>query len=693
MITRDETVLLIEELLEAADAYYNSLGEALISDEEYDSKLEVLSTLVDVYPELFEEGEIGFSLLDNEVAAGTVVPAGRDTVKHDNLMMSLAKAKTEKELLAWVNRVKKEGTTDYVLQCKLDGLAISLKYVDGKLIQASTRGDGETGENVSYIFTTDHLSIIGIPETISEAGKIEVRGELFLTDQQFVDLDSARSVAFPKLDKFKNSRNALVGTLKKAKFGLEYDAKLTFGAYSLWKDAELIDLDKVSEYGDFITVNDLTVDRVGDLKLTGFTDFNDLFDSIHKFGELRKSFDIPTDGVVIKPVNEAEMFTKMGVNSHHPLSQIAYKYPGNKAITTVIGIDITVGKTGKLTPVARLTPVDLDGVTISNISLHNFSIIHELGVTVGSTVYVVRSNQVIPQVESVILTPENAVAIEVPSVCPECGTELWFEDDEIWPPKTIRCLNNVCPSRMYYGVKTAVGKNLLDIDGLSEVMLTELHSTGRVNDISDLYTLTINELANTYAGDEGEKRRFGEKRAKHVVDYIEKSKTKPLYKLLASLNVTGLGPTMSKKLVAHFGTLEKILEASRTEIATLDDFGDKRAEEIVSGLLLRKELIEKLKNNGVVFDSDSSNVQKTSENPVFGKSFAISGPVPKPFANRNAWVDFIEENGGSFHSTPKDNTDYMVADVNGSSSKIKSAISKGLTFITDEEFTSNFVNS
>lgn len=687
MLTKTETIALIEELTSASQVYYIDGEESPLTDEEFDAKLELLETLVDEYEELFVEGSSGFDLLENAVALGASVNSA-STTTHAVPMLSLKKAKNKEELYAWVERLYKNGASDFTLQVKLDGFPVAARYVDGHLTSLTTRGNGVEGESATYLIDSEEVTIVGLPK-YSE-GTFEVRGELFLSDKQFADLDNIRHRVTGS-DRFKNSRNGLVGTMKKAAGGLGYSTEVSFGAYSWYKNDDLQNLSTLSS--DFITTNALTKQQAPSVNLTGFATKEELFDAIEAFGRVRDSFTIPTDGVVIKPVDEATLHNKMGNTSHHPSSQIAYKYPGPTATTEIIGIDVTVGKTGRLTPVARIRPVDLHGVLISNISLHNFNWIISRDLRIGSTVVVKRANDVIPQVAAVVSSPADSDPIEVPSQCPVCESEL-VSDGVEWPPRTLSCKNNDCVSRMVFALRSAVGRDYLNIDGMSESLLDTLTSSGRVSTIADLFTLTESELADATMGysQQGNPRRLGESRARNIVEHIEKAKKLPLYKIMASLGVDSLGRSMSKALIKHFGSLSAIQEASIDEISSLEGFGLIRATDIVNGLHRVRPVIDKLRENGVQLSAPVEQAANTENaGGVAGLSFSISGAVPAPFANRSALVDWIESQGGSFHSGPKKNTSFFIGNKDDSSSKVKKATSLGVEFISAEEFTARFV--
>jgi DNA ligase (NAD+) len=700
--SREVTLELIQELHNVSELYNQTGEESPLTDEEYDAKIDYLQSIMDSgkHEDLFIEGSVGHSILESDFA---VAELDGDVVQHKIPMLSLAKAKKEPELISFLIKARRAGAKDFRLQAKLDGIALSARYVDGKLTRLATRGEGTQGEDTTYLIKDPNVTVKGLELTVSEKAPLEVRGELFFTQEQFKNVDDARFAHSGV--RFKNSRNSAAGLMKGAKSGVDYPVEFTFAAYSVIKDDAHTGLDELRELG-FRSVDDITDEATPGLDLTGFESDEAVMKAVHDFGTAREGFDFPTDGVVIKPTNEAEMLGSMGFTSHHPVSQIAWKYPDAAATTEVLAIDLTVGASGKVTPIARVRPVDLDGSTISNASLHNFNLVHTKGIRVGSVVLIVKANAIIPQVKAVISSPKDSEDITVPTNCPSCSTPLDYEKVAgEWPPKTMRCPNVDCESRNYFALKMAVGKAYMDIDGLSEVSLDYLHATGRVKTIADLYTLELQELADSEMGESqnGNARRLGEKRAQNIIDHIELSKTRPLSKMLPSISIGGMGVGSSKKLEKRFGDIDGILAASEKEIADVDGLGPISAEKIYNGLKLRRPTIDRMREYGVTFgkgvakasstpaeSSANGTISTSTSVDLSGKSFAISGAVPPGFRNRGEWVDYVEANGGEFHSGPKAHTSFMIGDPSESSSKVKAATKHGLTFLSPEGFTAQF---
>ena len=662
---------LISELKKAAKAYYHGAAPVM-SDEEYDLKLEALEELLT--DEDFKNDEI--KSLFTSPSAGTT--SNKNLVEHDVPMLSLAKAKNEEELLSYHKRLVANGAKGFKLQAKLDGIALSAMYNNGKLIRLTTRGDGVRGENISYLVESPELTIMYLPKVIDYKGKLELRGEIYASDKQFEEFSKNRFEALGGT--FSNSRNAVSGILTKAKGGLGYRAELTFATYSTYKDAKPIEIEEVEKMGlnGIKPVYQLTEEIVKELDSNALVEvdvnFDKLNDAVLRFGELRESFAIPTDGVVIKPTNEVEMLNKMGYTSHHPIANIAYKYPGGKAITTVEEITVTVGKTGRLTPQARVKPVEVDGVVITNITCHNYNWLYDMGIREGSTVAVTRANDVIPAISVVIDEGDHSMP-KIPNVCPECGGAL--KGDGLSIPKTLVCASDLCPSKTLYYMKSVVSRQYLHIDGMGDVLMEALSNANMLNNLYDLFTLTSDDLANVTIGETsiGNERKLGKVRADKIIASIQNAKNNTSSnKLLASLNIPGVGPNTAQKLIEHFGGLESLINTDYARLYEVDGIGETIVSSFVNhGIRIKEELNELLSLGVRINDVLPDNKE------VVG-TFSVSGSV-EGFANRGEFVKHMENLGWKFHRTPKKDTDVLFADPNGTSSKIKKAKSNGTRII------------
>lgn len=668
---------LITELTEASQVYYQGI-EPIMTDEEYDTKLEFIEDLVDKGElELTEE----ISQLLNQVASGTT-PDVMTTVKHDYPMLSLGKAKNYDELKKYHERAVKAGATGFTLEMKLDGLALSAKYDDnGELYQLSTRGDGETGELLNHLIDNDKVTIKGLPKKLNEKHHLELRGELYISDEQFevINVDREKITG----ERFSNSRNAATGIVRGSIKGIDYNAEISFTAYSVFQDEKQLSFDEVIKDENISMVDKLTLEHLikdEETTLTSCTEnsvnFDNLKNLVEKFGEARQRFTIPTDGVVIKPINEIEMLNKMGFTSHHPSAFIAFKYPGSKGITTVTDIIVSVGKTGKLTPKAILEPVTIDGVTITNATCSNYNWLNAMGIRIGSTVAVKRANDVIPAID-VVLDKGPGNAVVTPETCPECGSKL--TGDGTSHPKTLLCENESCPSRLFYYIRSIVGRDYLYIESLGDVAIEALIEGNIVGGIVDLYKLTEDTLATVPTGltSTGNVRMLGAGNAKNIMKSIEDSKANTdSNKLLAALNIKGVGPGTSKRLIKHFGGLQNVLDVEPTRLSEVNQVGQTVIDTFIEHRdRVKSQLAELIELGFIINDPEVDQVKKIAKG-----TFSISGSV-EGFNNRNEVVEYMEKLGWEYHKSPKKDTDVLFADPNSTSNKILKAKKDGIKII------------
>lgn len=666
---------LIEDLVNAAQVYYQGTAP-LMSDSDYDSKITYLRKLV-INDSLYKSDPRVQKLLEGDVAGGSE-PEG-ELVTHTSPMLSLGKSNSFEDIKNYVSSVVEKGNTGFTLQAKLDGYAISAIYKDGLLTQISTRGDGSIGQNMSYLIDNSEVTIKGLPKVLDTNDSLELRGELFLRNSQFNQANIARQNSIGGT--FKNSRNAVVGITKKAEQGLGYHVELTFSVYTLLIDNVYTNLDYLHQTeSNLILVDSLTVDEWtkngGEGELSVNTDLSKIFDKINKFGELRPKFDIPTDGVVLKPYDEAYFYETMGHTVHHPLAFTAFKYPAITKDTKVLAIVTSVGKTGRLTPKAIIEPVNILGTTIQRVTCNNFNWLYEKNIRVGSVVSVGRSNDVIPKIMNVII-PGDTDLPKVPTECPECGTKLVSSDDET-PAKTLKCPNANCPSRLFYLLKSVVGKQALDIDGLNNVYLKALIESGNVYNIESLFALDETKISKIVIGktQKGNPKKLGKIRAKKIIEAIEDTRTHtPAYKMLNSLGFLNLGPATSKKLLSICGSIKAVLDLTPSQLENIDGFGDVKSEQFINQRESAKQLYKNLVARGVTMN-------KPEKVKSLGKSFSITGIVPDGFSNRAEFVKHMESLGWKFDSTPNKDTDFMFGDKTSTSSKMKKALSLNIPIVT-----------
>lgn len=671
---------LVNELIAASEAYYSG-KELLMTDAEFDSKQSYLEKIYDTL-NTEEQAEVDKVLGREGVTLGATLNV-TDKVVHQVPMLSLAKANSAETLNKFLDKIVKQTGSELKVQLKLDGFALSAIYENGKIQQLSSRGDGVNGENLSYLINSNKVTITGLPKTINSKEKVEIRGELYLTDTQFATVNAKRKQLTG--EEFKNSRNAVAGLCNRANKGLDYEVRFSFTAYSCFINNMAVEFDDV-EAVNLSTVDKVTAENFSDKVELVNLNKDTTLETVATLESLIETIEIPNDGVVIKPMLEGKYLQELGSNEHHPVSQIAYKYPTPSFATKITDITFSIGRTGKVAPVAIVEPVEVMGTVISKVSLHNYDWIQEKGIKVGATVLVTRANKVIPYVQAVVDVPVDSEDVKAPTICPQCDEDLLG-----YNLKTLWCPNTRCPSRSLKSILNAVGKACLDIEGMSTALVESLNKEGLLNNVADLYDLTFEQLKNVTLGytAKGTARKLGAKRAEVILEQIKDSKNIELHKFLLVLSIPQLGSSAAKLLAKTYGNIETILSLSMKEIQENEGLGALKASDIYYGLKLNSKLIKELILKGIKI-KPVNNSHSDNETSLVGKSFAISGKVPAPFSNRNEFVSYVENNGGEFHATPKPNTTYMVADSGGTSSKIKKAQQLGVTFITDLEFTEMF---
>ena len=717
MTTYTEYLDLVAKATLAAAAYYDTEIE-LISDEDYDNLIEQIENLSN------ENGWDDADALLDQVAAGA--SSGGD-VEHVIPMLSLAKASSTEALKAFVDSVSGE----IILEPKLDGIAISAIYKNGSLVRVATRGDGHTGENI----TDRTLNVKGLPATISHKGELEVRGEVFITSVDFVaacrnrlafkygewaarnpkspkaTLDSLYKVAISNRSKpkeardsvqadkkltkdgkvkananfypdeaiFANPRNAVAGALRNEQ--VDYEVSATFAAYDVFSDTFTNGTDYrtrilfASSFG-FKTANGLIPKNLQVV--------TDPLAAVVEFGELRKNkLDYPTDGVVLK-ANSISERDRLGSSSRSPKWAAAYKYPSIPSQTEVIGIEMTIGRTGRLALRAKFNPVLVDGTLIEYASLHNVGWTQERDIRIGDTVLVRRANDVIPYIDGFVsaLRPATAQRWMAPLVCPQCEG-IWDKSTLLW-----RCTSPTCAE--LNGVIFAAGREYFDWEGLSEKILTRLNDAGKVRNVADVFDLTLDDLCNLYMG----KNKVGDKLLGKTVGTklfkeIQKSKTRPLSAVLPALGIRTLGRTFGRRLAAHFGSMAAIVNASVEKLTEVEGIATKKAVLIHAGLRQKHDVIVRLAKAGVTMTAPKpvvgAPVQGKGE-MFFGKNVAVSGSIPG-YKSRPEVEGLLREIGATPSSSINSKSHFLVADESMSaSSKYVSAVKLNVPILTPEKF-------
>ena len=627
-----------------------------ISDFEFDALLVELERLEEQYPQ--------FKLPDSPTArVGGEAVSEFPSVSHTVPMQSLQKAFSKQEIVDFDRRVREViPNPEYVVEHKIDGLSVSIEYVDGVLVRASTRGDGLIGEDI----TENVKTIRTVPLKLKDAVEyLEVRGEVFMPNSAFVKLN--KNLEDTEQPLFANPRNAAAGSLRQldskvtAKRGLDifvFNIQQVIGV-EIKNHIEALAF--LKEQGFKTILND----RV-------FKTIDEAFDEIERIGNERDSLYFGIDGAVIK-VNDFNSRTALGTTAKFPKWAIAYKYPAEKQTTTIRDIKIQVGRTGVLTPLAILDTVRIAGSNVSRATLHNLDYIKEKDIRINDTVVVEKAGDIIPAVVEVLFEDRNGKEIEfqMPKTCPECGAEVVREDGEA----AYRCTGISCPAQRLRNIIHFVSRNAMDIDGLGASNIEKLVENELINDAADLYYLDLKKAAQL--------KGFGDKWAENLNNSLEKSKSNPLYRLIFGLGIRHIGEKAAKNLAKAYKTIDGLINAEADEIAKIDDIGEIMAESVVSFMKNPSniEFINRLKRAGVncVDEGSKSDNDKRFE----GKTFVLTGTLLK--YNRSDASRIIEEFGGKTSSSVSKKTDYVLAGSDAGSKLVK-ANSLGITVISEDEF-------
>lgn len=640
---------LADSLRAAAKAYYDGTTE-LMTDAEYDDGIEQLRIAVAEDPALRPQ----FADLLEQVAAGQ--SAGGD-IAHSSLMGSMDKATSLDAVTAFVGRV----TGAVVVEPKLDGLAVAATYRAGRLVALATRGDGRTGEDV----LSRAERITGLPRSIDWDGDLEVRGEVYMSDKDFAHTNDRRVAAGKAA--FVNPRNAVAGALRKE--NLVHAVFMSFAAYEAIDapTSHMARMEKLESLGFAVAYR--LFGFADDVRAVGPTRVRAM---IEEFGHVRATAGFPTDGVIVK-ADSAYDRVLLGVGSRAPKWAIAYKYEAEVATTVVEGIEVSVGRTGRLALRAKVAPVFVGGTTITYASLHNVSWLAERDIRVGDTVVIKRANDVIPYIESAVLEhrPADAPRFEAPTVCPQCG-QPWNTDTLLW-----RCEFPECSvlGRVVYAAR----RECLDIEGLGSEIATALVEGDHVRTIADLFDLGVVQLTALEVGG----RALGASTAKKLMAEIERAKSAPYNRVLTALGIRMTGRTMGRRLAAAFPTMDRLRGATVADLAAVDGVGTVKAQVIHEGLAAMGPVIDRLAAAGVNMGAEPT--QDGGALPLAGLTIVVSGAVPG--LSRNEVNEFIEARGGKASGSVSKGTSLLVSEPSSSSKYVK-ATELGVRIVTPAEFLS-----
>ncbi|MGA2631301.1 MAG: NAD-dependent DNA ligase LigA [Terriglobia bacterium] len=640
---------------------YYVLSEPEISDFEFDGLMRRLQELEAQHPELLRP--------DSPSQRVGGLPAEEFLkVRHSSPMLSLDNTYSVDDLRDFDRRVRElagRENVEYVAELKLDGLSLALTYEDGALVHGVTRGDGTTGEDV----TANVRTIRSVPlrvdtrklEAVGNPRRFEVRGEVIMTLKSFEETNARREGAGEP--KFANPRNSAAGTMRQLDPRTVAERKLDMFLY-------------------FLTVNGRPPlaeheKNLAALAKLGFKvnphrklckSFDDLLAYIQEWESRRDSLDYEIDGIVVK-VNDARLWEELGTTAKSPRWAVAFKYPARQATTIVKDIRPQVGRTGTLTPVADLEPVDVGGVTVSHATLHNMDEIERLGVKIGDTVLIQRAGEVIPQVVKVMKSAADGREFKMPKKCPVCGGDVHRSEGEV----AYRCVNAACPARLKESLLYFAGRRAMNIDGLGDKLVDQLVDKEIVRDVADLYSLSQQQVA--------ELERMGEKSAQNLVEEIENSKKAELARLIFALGIRFVGERTGQLLAEHFGSLDKLAKASEEELLQVEEVGPRVSEAIREffGEKRNRAVIEKLRKAGLQFEQK---VVRKTEGKLAGKQFVLTGTLPT--YSRDEAKRLIEEAGGRVIGSVSKKTDYVVVGADAGS-KLDKAKSLGVKTIDEAE--------
>lgn len=651
----------LREELELHNHHYYVLDNPQITDAEYDGLMKKLMALEAEYPE-FE------SPLSPTKRVGGEVLSGFTKITHETPLLSLDNAFSAEDLREFDKRIKKEisGDVSYVVEFKIDGLTVALKYVNGRLTSGATRGNGIEGEEV----TNNVMTIKSIPLNLKsdESVDIVVRGEIFMPKSGFQKLNEMQTLMGKET--FANPRNAAAGSLRQLDSKIAASRPLDIFVFEVITSSDHLALK--THFESFEKLKKMGFKMVTPVK---FECIDDVIDYCNRMIDERHQLPFEIDGLVVK-VNDFEQRRHLGTTAKSPRWAIAYKFPAELAETVINEIRIQVGRTGVLTPLAEFNPVRVAGSLISRATLHNKAYIAEKDIRVGDTVYIQKAGDVIPAVVSVKkeARPEGTLTYEFPKTCPICETNVIQIEGEA----AIRCPNDECPAKIKRKLTHFVSRSAMNIDGVGESVIDMLIENDLIETIPDLYRLFEKREALIQI------ERLGEKSVENMLEAIELSKKNDLYRLIHGLGIPLIGEKAAKSLAQYFGNLDALMNADRETLTNISDFGEKMASSLMSAIKNTefRDQIDQLKALGLDLKSE----QRIDASGVFsGKTVVVTGTMLK--YTRDEIKSIIESQGGKASGSVSKKTDMVVVGENAGSKEEK-AKSLGIRIISEAEFDS-----
>lgn len=648
----------LHDLLNQYSYEYYVQDNPSVPDSEYDKLLHELIEIEEKYPE--------FKSTDSPtVRVGGEAQSSFKKVNHDTPMLSLGNAFNEEDLRKFDQRIRDSiGQVEYMCELKIDGLAVSLKYENGRFVQGLTRGDGTTGEDITENLRTIHA----IPLKIKEPLNFEVRGEAYMPRRSFIHLNNEKEENGEQ--PFANPRNAAAGSLRQLDSKLAAKRKLSVFLYS---------------------VNDLTEfnattqsEALEELDQLGFKtnqerervlDIEGVLNYIEKWTSKRGSLSYDIDGIVIK-VNDLSQQEEMGYTQKSPRWAIAYKFPAEEVITKLLDIELSIGRTGVVTPTAILEPVKVAGTTVSRASLHNEDLIHERDIRIGDSVVIKKAGDIIPEVVKSILDrrPNESEIYHMPTHCPSCGHELVRIEGEV----ALRCINPKCQAQLIEGLIHFVSRQAMNIDGLGTKIIHQLYENQLIKDVADIFYLKEEDLLPL--------ERMGKKKVDNLLLAIEKSKEQSLEHLLFGLGIRHLGVKASQVLAERYETMDQLFKVTESELIEIQDIGDKLAQSVVTYLENSdiRSLIEKLSNKNVNMSYKGIKTTEIEGHPDFsGKTIVLTGKLEQ--MTRNEASEWLKMQGAKVTNSVTKSTDIVIAGADAGS-KLAKAEKYGTEIWTEAAF-------
>lgn len=642
----------LHRLLHQYNHEYHVLDQPSVPDAEYDRLMQQLLQIEEQFPQLKTEDSPSLRV------GGEILPFF-EKVQHQIPMLSLSNAFNEQDLRDFDRRIKQAigEQFSYVCELKIDGLAVSLRYEDGLFVQGSTRGDGTIGENITENLKTIRSLPLRLPERVS----LEARGEVFMPKSSFEALNIARKEK--EEEPFANPRNAAAGSLRQLDTKIAASRNLDAFLYSIANIGE-IGIESQSEALDYLEKLGFKTNK----ERVNCENIEAVIQFVQLWTEKRQHLPYEIDGLVIKVDSHAQQ-DELGFTAKSPRWAIAFKFPAEEVVTKLLDIELSIGRTGVITPTAILEPVHIAGSTVQRASLHNEDLIREKDIKIGDYVVVKKAGDIIPEVVNVLLERRTGEESDfyMPTHCPACERELIRLEGEV----ALRCINPKCPAQIREGLIHFVSRDAMNIDGLGEKVISQLFSEQLIKDVADIYTLTGEQLI--------ELERMGEKSVNNLLQAIEASKNNSLEKLLFGLGIRHVGAKAAKTLAMNFETMDQLATATYDQLIAINEIGDKMAASLVTYFEQKEvqELLEELKAARVnmVYTGPKLVAVQESDSIFAGKTVVLTGKLEQ--LSRNEAKGKIEMLGGKVSGSVSKKTDYVIAGEDAGS-KLTKAIELGI---------------